>query len=74
MFKELIEAVEKPLVRAQADNLWVQSGTWSLVDKRTAIRKEGNLSQRKARRLSRKITTSLKEGSKKRTQKRGRPS
>ena len=42
-----------------------------LVDKRVAIHKEGTFSQRKARRLGRKITTSLKEDCKERAQKAG---
>ena len=71
MFEELVEAVEKPLARERPENHWVRPGTWLLVDQRAAMRKEGILTQREARRLGRKIAAALKEDRKERARRAG---
>ena len=71
MFEELVEAVEKLPKRERPESAWVRPGTWALIDERAARRKEGNLTQREARRLGRKIAAALKEDRKERARKAG---
>ena len=52
--------VEKPPVKERPENVWVHSGTWSLMDRRTKLRKAGRLTQRESRRLARAIRASPK--------------
>ena len=71
MFAELVDAVEKPLVKERPENAWVRSGIWSLVDRRVELRKAGRLTQREARRLARAIRASLKLDRQERARKAG---
>ena len=63
--------MEKPPVKERPDNLWVRLSTWSLVDRRAVMRKEGTLTQLKARKLGRLISAFLKEDRKERARKAG---
>ena len=60
VFEELVETLEKPPIKERPENAWVCPGTWSLVDRRTELRKAGLLTQRESRRLARAIRTLLK--------------
>ena len=55
--------------RARRD--WISAETWKLVDRRSALRRNGNHEQAEARRLTRQIRTSFKEDRKQRTARAG---
>ena len=60
MFAELVEAMEKPLVKERPENVRVRSGARSLVDRTAEPRKAGRLTQRESLRLARAIRALLK--------------
>ena len=60
MFKELVEAIEKPPETERPKNAGVRLGKWSLVDRQAELWKAGTLTQHESRRLTRAIKTSLK--------------
>ena len=60
LVEQLQEAGIAPESRDRVKNAWIRPGTWSLIDKRAAIRRAGNLNQAVGRRLGRAIKSSLK--------------
>jgi hypothetical protein len=52
MFEELRASVEAPPARERKLNAWVSAATWTLVDKRAALCRCGDLSQVERRQLS----------------------
>ena len=71
IFERLVEEVEKPAKRERPENSWIRPSTWSLVDQRAAMRKEGTLGRREAQYLGRKIKASIKEDRKHRAKRAG---
>lgn len=60
LVEELQEAVLPPETRDKVKHAWIRLGTWSLIDKRAATRRAGNLNQNMGRRMARAIKASLK--------------
>ena len=57
---------DAPPPRKRPSNSWIRGGTWSIIDHRAQLRREGKLNQRFSRKLGRKIKTALREDRKQR--------
>ena len=60
-YAKLAKTIPKADPRDCVDNSWIRAGTWSLIDERARLRRNGELGNGMARRMGRKIKASLKE-------------
>ena len=61
LVEELAETVVKPTPKKIPSNEWIRPSTWSLIDKKTSLSREGCLHQKVQRKLVREIKGSLKD-------------
>ena len=61
LFEELAKTVEKPTQRERPSNEWIRPSTWSLIDHKATLAREGKLNQRDIWRLVRKIKAHLQD-------------
>ena len=61
MHQELADTVERPTPKTLKANGWIRPSTWSLIDRKAGLEREGRLHQRVRRKLVREIKGSLKD-------------
>ena len=66
LYEELHVKCDPPPPRECPSNSWIHGGTWSIIDHRAQLHREGKLNQRFSRKLGRKIKTALREDRKQR--------
>ena len=64
LFEKLVLEVEKPEKQDWTENVWVCPSTWSLVDQRAAMRKEGTQDRHDAQLLVRRMKAFIKDNRK----------
>ena len=71
MFEELQRLQPMVLVREKSSHDWIHEGTWLLVDRWVALRRQNKLLRQEGRSLARKIHASLKDDCIKRARRAG---
>ena len=66
LYGALHEKCKPPPPRKHPSNSWIRGGTWSVIDHRAQLHREGKLTQWSSRTLGRKIKSALQEDCKQR--------